>query len=149
VIPNLLLFLFKFVLIGLIYWVLLLLLRTVRQEMLQRVESRPQEAGIVPGRLRVVDPGGDPGAHPGQVFPLQPDTSLGAGPDNTIVLKDPFVSSRHARIRWDGAGWWIEDQGSRNGTLLNGTQVPPHSPTAVPPGGWVQVGGMTFILLEE
>jgi hypothetical protein len=149
VIPGILLFLLKFVLIGRIYWVLLILLRTVRQEMFQRIESHAGEAAVVPGRLKVVDPGGDPGAHPGQIFTLQPETTLGAKPGADLILGDPYISGKHARLRWDGVGWWIEDLGSRNGTFLNGSQVPPNTPQSVSPGAWIQVGGMSLTLLEE
>lgn len=31
---------------------------------------------------------------------------------------DPFVSSRHARVRWDGSNYVLEDLGSRNGTYF-------------------------------
>lgn len=146
---NLLLFILKFALIGLIYWVLLSLLRTVRQEMFLRLESRTTETVSVPGRLRVVDPGGDTSAHPGQVILLRPETTLGADPANTLPIHDPFVSARHARLSWDGASWWIEDLGSRNGTFVNQAQVPPHALQPVPPGAWIQVGGMSLTLLEE
>ena len=54
---NLLLFLLKFVLIGLVFWVLLMLLRSVREEMFQRLKAMFRRAYIVPGRLKVVDPG--------------------------------------------------------------------------------------------
>lgn len=149
-IPSLLLFLLKFVLIGLVYWVLLLLLRAVRAEMFQRIESRAAEAPVVPGRLRVVDPGGDTAALPGQVFTLRPETELGAeAGEGGVALHDPYVSARHARLRWDGAGWWIEDLASRNGTFVNSARIPPNTPQPVPPGAWIQVGGMSLMLLED
>ena len=146
---NLLLFLLKFALIGLIYWVLLSLLRVVRQEMSLRLESRAPETITVPGRLRVVDPGGDATAHPGQVILLRPETPLGADPENTVTIHDPYVSGHHARMSWDGAGWWIEDLGSRNGTFVNQAQIPPHTLQPVPAGAWIQVGGMSLTLFEE
>jgi pSer/pThr/pTyr-binding forkhead associated (FHA) protein len=146
---SLLLFLLKFVLIGLVFWVVLMLLRTVREEMFQRLESRVQEAYIVPGRLKVVDPGGDTRTRPGQEIPLKPETGLGAEPDNAVILNDPYVSGHHTRLLWDGAGWWIEDLGSRNGTFLNQSQLPPHAPQTIAPGAWIQVGGMTFTLVVE
>lgn len=37
----------------------------------------------------------------------------------TIVLDDPLVSRRHARIARDAGGWAIEDLGSRNGIRID------------------------------
>lgn len=39
----------------------------------------------------------------------------------SLRLDDPRMSSRHARIMRDGERWIVEDQGSKNGTLINGT----------------------------
>ena len=36
----------------------------------------------------------------------------------------PVVSTRHAELRAEAAGWLLVDLGSRNGTYLNGTRVP-------------------------
>ncbi len=33
------------------------------------------------------------------------------------------VSREHARIKWDGKGWWLEDLKSTNGTFVNGEKV--------------------------
>jgi pSer/pThr/pTyr-binding forkhead associated (FHA) protein len=50
---------------------------------------------------------------------------LGRSEEADVMLLDGSVSSRHARVRWDG--WkreaWLEDLGSTNGTLLNGKAV--------------------------
>jgi hypothetical protein len=55
----------------------------------------------------------------GSRFDLQPMTSIGRGPTNTISLPDTFASTEHARIALRRGQWWLNDQNSRNGTLLN------------------------------
>lgn len=40
-----------------------------------------------------------------------------------IVLQDPLVSRRHVRISWKAIEFIIEDLGSSNGTLLNGSPL--------------------------
>ena len=46
-------------------------------------------------------------------------TSLGRAYDNDIVVDETAVSRRHAGIRNDSGGYWIEDLGSKNGTYVN------------------------------
>ncbi len=48
------------------------------------------------------------------------NVSVGRGMDNDIVLTDLAVSRRHLRIDKEGQSYFLQDQGSGNGTLLNG-----------------------------
>ncbi len=41
--------------------------------------------------------------------------TLGRGFGNRLILTDPFVSPRHARLYRNGETWLVEDLGSRNG----------------------------------
>ena len=49
-----------------------------------------------------------------------------AAGDRRLELRFPggTVSSIHARLERDGAGWTIVDEGSKNGTFVNGERVP-------------------------
>jgi len=49
--------------------------------------------------------------------------SMGRGPQNAIVLDDPFVSQRHFRIEKRTKGYVLKDLGSRNGTFVNGVRI--------------------------
>ena len=46
---------------------------------------------------------------------------VGRGAEADVVLASPQVSRRHARIRHADGNWLFEDQGSHNGSLINGT----------------------------
>ncbi|PMU07080.1 Fis family transcriptional regulator, partial [Pseudomonas sp. FW305-20] len=50
---------------------------------------------------------------------------IGNGSDCDLRLDDPFLSAHHARIRLreSGAGYEIEDLGSKNGVFVNGLRV--------------------------
>ncbi|MGO9822239.1 MAG: FHA domain-containing protein [Solirubrobacteraceae bacterium] len=48
---------------------------------------------------------------------------LGRGPGCDILLTDPTVSRRHARLRFRDGNWVLQDLRSTNGTLLNDTVV--------------------------
>ena len=49
--------------------------------------------------------------------------TIGRGSGNNLVLNDPFVSSRHARIEKKGYGYVLRDLGSVNGTYVNGSRI--------------------------
>ena len=48
------------------------------------------------------------------------DAFLGRDPSIAISVPVDGVSRQHAKIRWDGKTYWLEDLKSTNGTFLNG-----------------------------
>jgi hypothetical protein len=48
---------------------------------------------------------------------------VGRDPSCDLVIDDKSVSRRHAYFERRGAGWGILDQGSANGTFVNGAQI--------------------------
>lgn len=73
-----------------------------------------------------------------QAFPLEHRTAtIGRHADNDIVLAGPTVSARHATIRRESVGVVLEDEGSLNGTFVNGQLVQQH---LLEPGDQIQVG---------
>jgi FHA domain-containing protein len=48
---------------------------------------------------------------------------VGRDPSCTVVVEDKSVSRRHAIVERRGASWHVVDQGSANGTFLDGEQV--------------------------
>jgi pSer/pThr/pTyr-binding forkhead associated (FHA) protein len=69
------------------------------------------------GLIVVENPAGLPAV--GTRYPLLPVTSIGRSSSNVIVLDDGYTSGQHSLINRRGELWWLEDLGSRNGTLLN------------------------------
>jgi predicted component of type VI protein secretion system len=145
---NTLLFAGKWVFVGLIYFVLLVVLVAVRREMALRLRAGQPLPSTSAGRLRLLQSGGDPAARAGAEWHLNPNNSLGAEAGNDVVLTDPLISSRHARLSWDGVGWWLEDLGSTNGTLVNGQRIAAHAAQKIAAGARVQLGDMVFELLD-
>lgn len=144
---NTLLFAARWVFIGLIYFALFVVLIAVRRELSVRVdEAAParSSAAQVHGRLKVLRSTGSSPLLPGAVIVLLPEMRLGASEENDIVLQDPYVSARHARIRWDGFTWWIEDLGSRNGTVVDGAPCRPHQAAPLRPKAVIEIGGTSF-----
>ena len=57
-------------------------------------------------------------------FDVKPDGSvLGRDDAAGVPILLDGVSREHARIKWDGKGWWLEDLKSTNGTFVNGEKV--------------------------
>ena len=63
------------------------------------------------------------GNEQGRTFQLKTKTRLGRERDNDVALSDPRVSRYHARIELAGGEWVIRDEGSANGTFVNGKRV--------------------------
>lgn len=71
---------------------------------------------------------------------------IGRAADADLMLADRFLSRRHARIFRKGEDFYIEDLGSRNGTLVNGTAI--RVPTALRPDDVVTVSASLIRVSE-
>ena len=145
---NTVLFAIRWVIIALFYFVLLVLLVGVYREAASRLDQKPGKDSIVYGRLKVIQPGGNPKLAPGAVLNLKPVTNLGAEQDNDIVLEDQFVSGHHLRLSWVGVALWLEDLNSKNGTLVNHQPVAPGRLHALRRGATITIGDMTAELID-
>lgn len=76
---------------------------------------------------------------PGIPFTIGGGLSIGRADGNDIVLEEGVVSGRHARIIAPGT---VVDEGSTNGTLVNGAPVAGR--VALRDGDVVQVGSTVF-----
>jgi hypothetical protein len=66
------------------------------------------------------------GAQRGELFTLQPVSSIGTDPGCTVVLMDSYMSSHHCEIRAEGGTWILRDLKSTNGTYVNDKRVEKH-----------------------
>lgn len=60
----------------------------------------------------------------GQEFALREGLCIGRGDAAMLRLDDHSVSREHAVIHCHDSRWWIVDRGSRNGTKVNGADLP-------------------------
>jgi len=78
----------------------------------------------------------------GQIFPVTGEATIGRDPGNAVSLAvDSTVSRRHAVIAAQDSGYVIRDQGSSNGTFVNGARV---TESPLRPGDEVSIGGTRF-----
>ncbi|XXX78783.1 sigma 54-interacting transcriptional regulator [Sorangium sp. So ce134] len=72
-----------------------------------------------------------------------PEARIGSGKDCEVALKDPTVSRMHLILRIERDKIRVLDPGSRNGTLLDGTQI---RDGYARPDSTIQIGGTTLRL---
>jgi hypothetical protein len=66
------------------------------------------------------------GPQRGELFTLQPVTSIGTDAKSTVCLNDKFMSSKHAEIKAENGVWVLRDAGSTNGTYVNNRRIDRH-----------------------
>jgi pSer/pThr/pTyr-binding forkhead associated (FHA) protein len=107
--------------VALLYMILFGFARSLLRDLRSAEQAQmASQAGI--GRLAVLEsPEDEPPA--GRAIALGPINSLGRNVNNTIYVEDDFVSANHAMLTFRGRSWFIEDQGSTNGTYVNGHRI--------------------------
>lgn len=146
---SIVLFLAKWVLLALVYLFLGMIMAGITREMSVRLPMATSHTSAISyGRMRVLQAGSDNQLQPGTVLVLHPETRLGARRGNSILLRDRYISGNHARLRWDGVSWWVEDMNSTNGTFVNRKRVQPGFPETISFGATLQLGDMSFEMIE-
>lgn len=69
---------------------------------------------------------------------------IGRAVDCTIRLTDETVSAHHARLSYQGKQWWLEDLGSKNGTMVNDFSI--EGPIIVTDGDCISLGNVKVLL---
>lgn len=90
--------------------------------------------------LRVIAPGRPPRELPLDGHPL----TVGRAADVEVVVVDPLVSRRHARLAPRGGRLVLADLGSTNGTRVNGRVI---SEVVVGPGDRIELGATRLEIL--
>jgi hypothetical protein len=130
-----LILLLRVAVIALLYLFLFSIVVITQRELRAEVAARP--AASTRSRLIVIDPGTTP-HRPGEAITLEPVTRFGRADSSTVVLDDDYVSTAHAMVLLKEDRWWIRDEGSTNGTFLNGVRVDQDVPLAE--GDELQIG---------
>lgn len=71
---------------------------------------------------------------------------LGRDLSNDLVINDPEVSRRHARLFFTGSTYAIEDLGSTNGTFVHGQRL--SGPFLLSPGDWITLGEKVILKFD-
>jgi len=125
---------------------------TYRASAAERAWSQPAPGPVAPppavaaARAERLEPAGIP-----QHVSLAGRSTLtfGRDPRNDVPMDHPSVSRLHARLIRYQQGWAVEDQGSTNGTFLNGVRVYHGEPRMLQVGDVVRVGPAKFAYAPE
>jgi pSer/pThr/pTyr-binding forkhead associated (FHA) protein len=133
---RILLLLLQLGFVALLYLVLLRFATALLKDLRGAEEAQlASRSGI--GRLSVLEsPEDEPPV--GTTIALGPINSIGRDVNNTIYVEDDFVSTNHAMLTFRGRSWFIDDQGSTNGTYVNGHRI--ERPVALSFGDELTVG---------
>lgn len=146
--PDVLLQIWKLVLLALIYLFFFRVLRAVWAQLRTsttppvpvaappppRPRTEPESAGRGVSKLKVVEPPDQAG----RVYEISGEITIGRAAGCKVNIEDTYVSNLHARVFRKDGQVLIEDLGSRNGTFCNGKKVA--GPVALNKGDRIQVG---------
>ncbi len=117
--------------------------------------SPPGRAAVAPGGMVVWELSGTDGSGKAVHIKLT-DRQLAAAGEGLVVgrqqttsdllLSDPSVSRRHARIRGSGSELNIEDLGSANGTSVDARAIVEGKPVSLSDGAVIEFGDVTLTL---
>ena len=133
--------------VALIYLFLFLVLRATVGELSAAARTMTTDEGFAGAMVLLTLDGAESSLLPGEALPLQPATTIGRIPGNTMVVDDPHTSAEHAELRFERGRWWLRDLGSSNGTTLNGEPV--RAVMGVRPGDVIQCGRVRFRLIPS
>ncbi len=87
--------------------------------------------------------------HQTRRFELEGDpVLLGRAHSNDLSYPDDAsLSRKHVRFTYDAEDWWVEDLGSKNGTLVNGIRIAAKQVLA--PGDRLSVGHLLITLVDS
>jgi transcriptional regulator with GAF, ATPase, and Fis domain len=71
--------------------------------------------------------------------------SIGREDCDVVIVDDPRISRKHARIERSFAGWQFQDQGSRNGFYVNGRGFVRGQRTSLPDGSVIRLGDSVMV----
>ena len=73
--------------------------------------------------------------------------TIGRSARNDLCIPDPFASRVHAEVRNEGDEFFLQDLGSANGTLYNGSVV--EGPVTLNRGGRIQIGETEIVFNDS
>jgi pSer/pThr/pTyr-binding forkhead associated (FHA) protein len=83
----------------------------------------------------------------GKDHALGAECVVGRQPGCTFVIDDLLASRKHFRVLSEKGGWFVEDMGSTNGTLLNGRKIVGKQPLS--DGDVLSAGNTEMVFVQK
>ena len=114
-------------------------------------DSEPTETDLVHETTQTLDSAaaasGDGKDHMAKVrIPEQGTLIIGRDPDADVFINHPSLSWHHARLIVRGNHWVLTDQGSANGTYVDGEKI---TKKEVSSSSWIRVGAVFLMLSDD
>jgi pSer/pThr/pTyr-binding forkhead associated (FHA) protein len=136
--PELLLFILRILIAGVLYAFLAMILLHLWKDFKESATSKQASPEAYLEKME--------GEGLETTFPLDEINLIGRAIDNTLILNEGTVSGYHARLSYQRDQWWLEDLGSRNGTFVN--DLPISEPIVITYGDIVGFGNIRLRLVS-
>lgn len=133
---------FIIILYAIIYYALKIMDKDVKSSGKNKNNTYKKKYGI-----EVVNSGGSTDLEEGSVIIIRGDITIGRSDENSIVLSEPFVSGKHAKISIKNNDLFIEDLNSTNGAFVNDERVA--GKMKLLPHDEIKIGSVIFKVLKS
>ncbi len=76
-------------------------------------------------------------------YTIYGEAVIGRSPECDIVINESYISQKHLIIWYENGDWYLEDLGSRNGTVINGKRI--QREVILDPEDVISIGGLNFV----
>ncbi|OFI07497.1 FHA domain-containing protein FhaB [Clostridium acetireducens DSM 10703] len=130
---------FKIIIIAIIYIIIFFALRIMYKDIKNGGKKKVRRKTY---GLEILAPGNNQSLKKGGVIPIRGEITIGRKSENMLILDDLYVSAYHAKVYVKNANHIIEDLGSTNGTLINGSKI--SGKVTLKSGDEIQIGSTKF-----
>lgn len=111
--------LLRVVAIAIIYFVIYKIIKIMYMDM-KGIKKKEKQKTFA---LEIVEAPDHSGVMEKNLYPIRSISTIGRGKENTIILSDPYVSSKHAEVFTEGGRLFLKDLNSTNKTYKNGVSI--------------------------
>lgn len=133
---------FIIILYAIIYYALKIMDKDVKSGGKNKNNTNRKQYGI-----EVVNSGGNTDLEDGTVIIIRGDLTIGRHDENSIVLSEPFVSGKHAKLFVKNNDLFIEDLNSTNGVFVDDERV--QGKMKLLPDDEIKIGTVIFKVLKS
>lgn len=133
---------FIVILYAIIYYALKIMDKDVKSGGKNKNNTNRKKYGI-----EIVNSGGSTDLEDGSVIIIRGDITIGRSDENSIVLSEPFVSGKHAKLFIKNNDLYIEDLNSTNGVYVDDEKI--DGKMKLLPDDEIKIGSVVFKVLKS